>query len=327
MHEQIEIPRGWHVREDSQRAVTKRLMRLGQILRVFLEKDTVSTSWVCKELGVNARTIQRDFNALRDAGIPVHELKKGYYELDKALFKDLEVFDDAELALIVALKDLVSQLGKPFERAADNLLDRICDYAACKPVYVKVESGTEISGKVMSRLVKAIQGSKQVSFHYQGSAPHDVTADPYRIAYFDGVWYLVARDVNDGVIKKYILYRMIDVKILRTASKGIPKDLDDEMHKSVNIWFSGERNTQILIEVDAEWAHYFKKRWILPLQEIKEERKDGSLIVSFFACNEQEIVMCLKPWLPHVRIIMPSEMKSLFVKEYTEWIQWQQAVA
>ena len=315
------------MREDSRRAVTKRLMRLGQILRVFLEKDTVSTSWVCKELGVNARTIQRDFKALLAAGIPVHEVKKGYYELDKALFKDLEIFDDAELALIVALKDLVSQLGKPFERAADNLLDRICDYAACKPVYVKVESGTEISSKIMSRLIKAIQGSRQVSFYYQGSTSHDVTVDPYRIAYFDGVWYLVARDINDGIIKKYILYRMSDLKILRSTSKGVPKNLDDEMHKSVNIWFSGDRNKQVLIEVDAEWSHYFKKRWILPLQEIKEERDDGSLIVSFFACNEQEIAMCLKPWLPHVRIVAPDEIKSLVVEEYKEWIKWQQSVA
>lgn len=314
------------MREDTRRAVTRRLMRLGQILRMFLEKDSVSTAWICRELGVNARTIQRDLKALRAAGIPAHELKKGVYELDKALFKDLEVFDDAELALIVALKDLVLQLGKPFERAADTILNRISDYAACTPVYIKVESGIDLGGKIMSRLIKAIQGSRQVSFYYQGTSSHDVVADPFRIAYFDGVWYLVARDTNDRIIKKYILYKMSDLKVLRTASKGVPGDLDETLQKSVNIWFSGDRIQEVFIEVDAAWAHYFKKRWILPLQEIKEERSDGSLVVRFFACNDPEIVMCLKPWLPHVRVLHPDCIRNLLLDEYGEWVNWQRAI-
>jgi len=312
--------------DESRRAVTRKLMRIGQILRAFLERESVTTAFLCQMLGINARTIQRDLKALREAGIPVHEVKKGVYKLDKALFKDLEVFDDAELALIVALKDLVSQLGKPFEKAADTLLDRICDYAACKPVYVKVESGIELSSKIMSRLIKAIQGSRQVSFYYQGNTSHDVTADPYRIAYFDGAWYLVAKDTNDRIIKKYILYKISDLKLLRSASKGIPKDLDETMQKSVNIWFSGERSKEVIIEVDTAWSDYFKKRWILPLQEIREEREDGSLIVRFFACNDQEIVMCLKPWLPHVRVTHPDSIKKLLLNEYREWVEWQRDI-
>lgn len=313
--------------EGARSAVTRRLMRLGQILRVFLEKEFVSTSFICTELGVNARTIQRDIKALREAGIPVHEVKKGLYELDKKLFKDLEVFDDAELALIVALKDLVSQLGKPFERAANTIFYRICDYASCKPVYVKVESGIELGSKIMSKLIRAIQGGRQVSFFYQGSTSHNVIADPWRIAYFDGVWYLVGRDTNDGVIKKYILYKVSDLKVLKSAAKNVPRDLDDTLQQSANIWFSGDRTIEVLIEVDAEWGHYFKKRWILPLQEIMEERHDGSLMVRFFACNEPEIVMCLKPWLPHIRVVSPVNIKNQFIKDYENWLVWQRGRA
>jgi predicted DNA-binding transcriptional regulator YafY len=139
-------------------------MRLGQILRAFLEKESVTTAQLCAALGVNARTIQRDLRSLRDAGIAVHEEKKGVYSLDKDLFKELEVFDEIELSLIVALKDLVSQLGRPFEKAADALLGRICDYTACRPVYVKVDSGIQLSSRIMNRIVKAIQGGRQISF-------------------------------------------------------------------------------------------------------------------------------------------------------------------
>ena len=297
------------------KAVTGRLMRLGQILRLFLEKESVSTSWIGKELGVNARTIQRDLKALKCAGIPVNEVKKGIYHLDKSLLKDLEVFDDAELALIVALKDLVSQLGRPFERAAEDLLGRICDYTSCRPVYIKVKSDIPLSGKTMSRVTKAIQGNKQITFFYKGHTSHNVTAEPYRIAYFDGVWYLVARDIGDQVIKKYILQNMQDIRILKSSSREMPEDLDETLERSVNIWFSGERNLEVLIEVDAAWAHYFRKRSILPLQEIAETRDDGSVLVRFLACTTEEIMMCLKPWLPHVRVLKPKDIKHLLVKE------------
>lgn len=50
-----------------------------------------------------------------------------------------------------------------------------------------------------------------------------MTAEPYRIAYFDGVWYLVARDTNDRIIKKYVLSNMSDIRVLRAASRACPK--------------------------------------------------------------------------------------------------------
>ncbi|HOO47325.1 MAG TPA: WYL domain-containing protein, partial [Deltaproteobacteria bacterium] len=180
-----------------------------------------------------------------------------------------------------------------------------------------------LSGKTMSKVTKAIQGNKQITFFYKGRTSHDVTAEPYRIAYFDGVWYLVARDTNDQIIKKYILQNMQDIRILRSSSHGMPDDLDETLERSVNIWFSGERNMEVLIEVDAAWAHYFKKRSILPLQEIAETREDGSVLVRFFACSIEEIMMCLKPWLPHVRVLKPTDIKDLLVKEYRQWIGWQ----
>lgn len=313
------------MREESRRAVTRRMMRFGQILKAFLNKDSVSTAWICKELGVNARTIQRDFKALRDAGIPVHEKRKGEYTIDKDLFKDLEVFDEVELSLIVALKDLVSQLGRPFEKAADDLLGRICDYTACRPVYVKIDSGIQLSSMIMKKIIKAIQGSRQVSYQYHGSTSHGVVANPYRVAYFDGAWYLVARDTNDSIIKKYSLDRINDLKVLKSTSKGMPKDLDETLQKSINVWFSGERTIEVILEVDSEWAHYFSRRLLLPLQDIIENRDDGSMLVKFIACSTEEIVMCLKPWLPHVRVIKPDSIRELLLQDYMKWLKWQES--
>ena len=313
------------MKDESRKAQKQRILRVGRILKYFLERETVSTSLLSKFLEVDVRTVQRDLKALRDAGIPIHEEKKGTYNLKKDLIKDSDLsrFDDCELALIIALKDLVAQLGAPFERAAERILSRACDDSACKPVYVKIDGGVSLNTKTMTNLIEIIQLRRQVFFSYKGTTHHDVIAHPYRVAYFDGFWYLIARDTKDGLIKKYALDKITGVKRLKEGMKGIPRDLDDTLSNSINIWFSQDRNIEVIVEVDNTWAQYFKRRSILPLQEILEEREDGSLVISFMACSNEEIIMCLKQWLPHVRVLSPKDVRAKLTKEYTQWLQWQ----
>jgi len=322
-----EIQSGGHVKKESQAVQKQRIIRVGKVLKAFLERETVTTPLLAKLLGVDVRTIQRDLKALKDAGLPIHEEKKGTYSLKKDLIKygDLSLFDESELALIVALKDLVSQLGAPFERAAEDILSRLCEYSACRPVYVRIEGGINLSTKIMNKLVDTIQMGRQVYFSYKKDEPHDVIAHPYRVAYFNGVWYLVARDTKDNIIKKYALDKISDIKRLKERAKGIPADLDEILSSSVNIWFEKDRTTEVVIEVDAQWSHYFIRRDILPLQEILEKRDDGSLTVRFLACSDEEIVMCLKPWLPHVRVVNPKDVRNQLVNEYKQWIEWQES--
>jgi predicted DNA-binding transcriptional regulator YafY len=323
-----EIAPGGHVKKESQTVQKQRIVRVGKVLKAFLERETLTTPLLAQFLGVDVRTIQRDLRALRDAGLPVHEEKKGTYSLRKDLIKygDLNLFDESELALIVALKDLVSQLGTPFERAAEGILSRLCEYSACRPVYVRIEGGIDLSTKTMNRLVDTIQMGRQVFFSYKKDKPHDVVAHPYRVAYFNGVWYLIARDTKDGIIKKYALDKISGVKRLKEKVRGMPADLDEILSSSVNVWFEKDRTTEVVVEVDAAWAHYFGRRNILPMQETVEARADGSLMLRFLACSNEEIVMCLKPWLPHVRVLRPHSIRDLLVNEYRQWLQWQSSI-
>jgi hypothetical protein len=43
------------------------------------------------------------------------------YFSDKTLFKNFEVFDETELAMVIAIKNLVGQLGEPFRQTALSL--------------------------------------------------------------------------------------------------------------------------------------------------------------------------------------------------------------
>lgn len=111
----------------------------------------------------------------------------------------------------------------------------------------------------MTRLIDIIRLGRQVAFSYNSDTPHEVIAHPYRVAYYDGFWYLIARDTKDKIIKKYAQDKIGSVRKLKEGVPGMPRDLDETLSKSINIWFSGERNREVIMEVDHRWAHYFQR--------------------------------------------------------------------
>jgi len=308
---------------ESPRYMQKKLARLGRVLRAFMEQEKVSPSALAETLQTTVRTIQRDILFLKTAGFPVKEVARGMYALDKSLLKHFEVFDDTELALVVALKNLVLQLGQPFQNAADGLFNRLYDVVMAEPVFVKIDESVPLDSLLLSRIVKAICGKKQGRFQYTVFSPYEVIIEPYKIVYFDGFWYLVGKDTRDGELKRYALDKIKDFKATKTCFKCIPVSLDSDLKNSANIWFSGERRIEILILVDQSCADYFKRRKIFPTQEIREEKPNGSLIVSFFVGNYEEIRNILKAWLPNVKILEPEELRQEFMEEMKGWLTWQ----
>jgi len=308
-----------------QKNTHRRLMRVGQMLKLFLEKERVTTATLSREFHTTARTIQRDLSFLKQCGFPVSEAGPGVYRLDKDIFKNFELFDENEMALIVALKCAVSQLGEPFQKAADEVFNRLYQATASQPVYIHVDESVPLDARLMNRLLKAIRLRRRVSFHYASVNSHPATVDPYKIVHYDGFWYLVAREDGTGIIKRYALDKLKDLKMLPTAYAGMPKDLDELLRQSANIWFCEERNLEVLIEVNPKAADYFKRRKIFPTQELRKEKPDGSLIVIFKVGNYEEIRDILKAWLPNVRILSPENMKKSFAAELRNWLLWQES--
>ena len=306
-----------------QKNTHRRLMRVGQMLKFFLEKERVTTATLSREFHTTPRTIQRDLSFLKQCGFPVSEAGPGVYRLDKDIFKNFQLFDENEMALIVSLKCAVSQLGQPFQKAADEVFNRLYQATASQPIYIHVDESVPLDARLMNRLLKAIRSKRRVSFHYASVNSHPATVDPYKIVHYDGFWYLVAREDGTGIIKRYALDKLKDLKMLPTNYAAAPKDLDELLRQSANIWFCKERNLEVLIEVNPKAADYFKRRKIFPTQKIKEEKLDGSLIVSLRVGQYEEIRDILKAWLPNVRIMEPEALRKDVADEMKKWIAWQ----
>ena len=115
-----------------------------------------------------------------------------------------------------------------------------------------------------------------------------------------------------------------DLKLLKAGFKTIPDNLDSVLKGSTNIWFSGETNLEITVLIDATVSNYFKRRKMFPTQEIKEERPDGSLVVSFRVGHYEAIRNILKSWIPNILILSPADLKDGLLKDVKEWVKKQE---
>jgi predicted DNA-binding transcriptional regulator YafY len=302
-----------------------KLTRIGQILRFLMEKDHVSSNWLGKQFQTTTRTIQRDLSLLKMSGFPVHEMQKGVYELKKDLLKHLEVFDDTELAIVVAIKDIVGQLGSPFQQAADSLLNRLYDADIQMPVFLKIDEPVTMDIRLFNKIVRAIGQKKRVIFQYQkGAGNHAAVVEPYRIAYFNGFWYLLANEIESGIVKRYAMDKIEDLKIAADRFKNIPADFDRLLKDSSNVWFTKKQDLEIVIMVDAERSQYFKRKKMYPTQKILEEKADGAITVSYHVGDYHEIWNMIKSWIPYVVILKPESLKEKLLEEVKQWSAWQE---
>ena len=305
------------------RSTQMRLVRLGQILKIFMEREKVSTTWLSQSFQMTPRTIQRDIILLKGAGFPLRELSRGYYQIDKTLFKNFEVFDETELALVIAIKNLVGQLGEPFQQAADDIFNKLYEDVTTSPVFIKIDDSVILDKRMFNRIIKTIREKRQGTFQYEVFSPYEVNIEPYRVCFFDGFWYLVGKDLCDEKFKRYALDKIKDFKPLSKNFRCVPAQVDKMLKESANIWFSSEKNIEVIIEVDASCGTYFRRRKFYPYQEIKEKRADGTIVVSFKVGSLEEIINTLKAWLPHIRIIQPKELKKVLISNMKIWMKWQ----
>ena len=302
----------------------QRIVRLAEILRILQQNKPVSLTKLEEHFNVSKRTIQRDIKNLREAGFPLKTNKDGCYYLDKNLIKDHDFcYNESELAFILGLKDLLSKLGQPFQKAANDILTGI--YANFDSlIFIGMDQSIPINNKIFNQLVRAITNKNLITIEYTVHSPFTVQLEPYKLACFNGFWYLIGKDKASKIIKKYALDKISKISILKKSFNNIPEELDNLLRNSANIWFSEQKDIQVKILVDADCASYFRRKTLFPTQIIEQDNKDGSIVVSFQIGHFEEIIHFLKSWLPWIKILEPEELGKKLVEQMQEWIEWQE---
>ena len=179
-------------------------------LMLLLEsRDGTTTQDLASALGVSLRTITRDLNWLRDAGLPViaHRGRLGGVtmlagsgldlmrltpdERDHLSLIGLDEKQRAELNASIESRRALAKIATTQSRRVHELLP-LTDV-------VHVDSRpwlqTRASGTTPASLIGAVRRGRQLRIEYDSpreSRPRDLVVDPYGLFAKAGIWYLVA---------------------------------------------------------------------------------------------------------------------------------------
>lgn len=290
-------------------------MRLGQILKIFMNGERVTTYELANEFGVDVRTIQRDLSE-RLAYLPLkRDSKKRYYLQEEALgrlgFKDIR-----EFARLSGIAMLYPSLSDEFIR--DMLLSHMqpdTKNNAIFPIIVK-NQGFEDSVahyETFRMLSVAILHYQCISFTYKQKQRK---VNPYRLINNNGIWYLLADD--NGVLKHFILTHIKQIEIIAHSNfKPNPK-LEEAILKNDNIWINTETK-EVTLEISNQAREYFFRKHFISKPKIIEEKEDSFIITCNFSYDD-EVLNLVKAFLPFITIISPLSLKEKLFNMLQDYI-------
>lgn len=285
--------------------------RLSQILVKLNQGQKLIPKDLADEFGVNLRTIQRDLN-VRFAYLPL-EKKDGGYRLDAHYLGKLSTKDIDRFAGLAGVKGL-------FPSLSDEFLGELFDSRVEINMLVQGHNYEDLSKhqKEFSLLEKAIKDRNEISFSYAKNDAYKgyERVAPYKLINNKGIWYLAALDGDK--LKTFSFTKIRDLGISPQVFDWDEK-INQQLINEDSIWLSNAKQT-ITMSVAKEVAHYFKRRKLIPLQVIEEERSDGSLLVSSTVAHLNQIFPIIRYWIPHVQIVSSPELQKQLENELMVYI-------
>jgi predicted DNA-binding transcriptional regulator YafY len=304
--------------------------RLHDVIRILEARYGVTVDELAEECGVTRRTIYRDLDAIRDAGYPLdsdqevdgHTLYRfmtGYKKSPPITFSLDEL-----LTLYLCRNQLGFLKGTPFEddleaifgRIRSSLpprsvahLERIAEAGAPKFQGVKDYSEKK---EILERLRKALLLQRQIDVAYTPARRTTETYrfDPYQLLFYDGALYVGGYAHNRKANRLFLVDRIEEVTILDERFE-VPGDFSMDALTGSAFGLVDESPHQIKVRFGSEVAHLIRERLWHPSQQLKEE-EGGSVILSFTASGDKEILSWLYSYLPSVEILAPADLKEQF---------------
>ena len=304
-----------------------------KLLKYLMENNTICTSKLNTILNNDKsersnlrhfKTIQYFFKKEFDVEI-FQKISRGCYEVtnNDILKQSLNFSDKKELLSYV--KILKEVLPNYYEKLDDEIKNDIENSSKnSKELYHFHNNPLEdFSNKeLLKEIEESIVKKRKVNFLYKNI--NYIDAKPLQIIFMEGNLYLALLTddiVNSGF--KFLRVNYIENYIIQIT----------EFNETINIlkayeflkefqtpftWFNSEYK-QVKISITSYAKEFFRIKKHLPSQEYKE-LEDGTAQVVYYVTNYMEIVLLVKKWFPHLKIVEPIEWKAKFNNELKEYI-------
>ncbi|WP_037586088.1 helix-turn-helix transcriptional regulator [Stenoxybacter acetivorans] len=275
--------------------------RLSAILIRLNDGERLNIDELARDYSCSTRTLKRDFHD-RLIMMDFQEYGPKYYRLDNRKLGYLSDKHIQRFARFAAVQDLFPKIDRDFfqEKLRESVLVKGFQYE-------------DIKGKQndFDLLSQAIAECRLVEFHYQKvidkpESGKDYRIAPHRLLNKNGVWYLIGTEQS-----KVKTFCFTQISRLQLQEEHFERDetLLAEINTTDSIFY-GNQISEILIQVNAVVAGYFKRRNLLPNQEIIHKADDGKLLLACKNVNSAEVVPIVQYWLPHLRIISPESIQQ-----------------
>lgn len=296
----------------------KALYRLTKILELLFDDARPTIPDLALEFNVTERTIQKDvYERLESFGVSKNSYGQLCFEYEVDIKKSfLRVEEMFFLSLSLSqLEDIDDQ----HQQLAKGIFRKILKKELYNPYFIKPELFQPIDGdeKMTDMLTEAISNQMAIEISFNEKP---LKLFPYKIASFEGIWYLMADDVFEDKLKNYMISRIEDLNILDEKFERM-QELESVLDEIESAWYVEGTSFKVVIKVYPEIAEYFTLKKHLNSQKILEKFSDGSLTVEFTVTHEEDVDNLIKSWLPHIEVLSPANFKERILKELHTYIK------
>jgi len=296
------------------------MLRIHQALQAGTLPNATS---LAREIEVNAKTIHRDLEFMRDRlNLPLEFdfTRKGYfYTSEVSGFPTMQITEGEIFALVVAEKALQQYRGTSFEKPLlsaikkmeqalpDTISLNLADIE--RTISFRTRAEPILNLEIFDTLAKAVAQRQQLELHYRkpGHAAEKRLVDAYHLANINGEWYLFAYDHARKDLRTFVPARIQSVK---PTGKNFQRAQNFSLEKRLRDSFgvhSGEGEFDVVIRFNARAADYIREKKWHPSQTLRD-LKNGGAELKMKLSSLAEVQRWVLSWGGDAEVLKPKEL-------------------
>ncbi|WP_428389863.1 helix-turn-helix transcriptional regulator [Mucisphaera sp.] len=308
-----------------------RLGRLIRLITLVQSGQAKSPDHLADELDVSRRTVFRDLDLLREAGVPCYFDDAGYKVAERFFLPPVNLTIQETLGLLLLGKSAESMrdqpLGDPAVAAIRKLVSAVPEpmRSACVDVmdHVSFTPSARVPGDAEShfhqQLQTCIDEHRVCILHYQparADQPEPVEIHPYALHFAARAWYVFGYVKQHKDVRVFKLVRLTDIE--RTQRKFTPPKnfrVADKIGKAWMLIPEGKIYKIELIFQPRVARNVMEVVWH-PSQQ-QELLKDGTARLRFEVDGLGEIAWWICGYADQARVIKPQKLRQLVADMHT----------
>ena len=294
---------------------TRLLMIMDELKKA--PNNSLHVSKLAELYGVDKRTIYRDVDRLHFFPI---SLENGVVSLSEDFEFGREPLKDNELLVSELAMSSISGLDERVDKTLHSIRAKLLTPLFSTPYNIKAElyEPIDTASPILNKIEDAIE-KHNISKVTSNKITSEV--EPYKVVAFDGIWYLLAREIRAKKIKTYLVANIEEFRATSQVFESRYVDVDKVLQNVHTAWFEDGNSFEVTVKIKKEIAQYFKLKKHLSSQKILKEDSDGSLVVSFSVSSDEDVDNLIKSWLPHIEVIKPERFRKKLISELELYVK------